>query len=380
MRKILVLACISAFILTACGQAEAEKPAETTAAAEVTTEAATEAATTEAVTEEETEAETEETEAAEKTAGTEDELTQLVEKDVEDTILVLNSEYEELKSDVDSYDKYLENADEVKAFYTHVVDTHKELCIRMREYSISYAEMIFESDKSNDDKYDDLEGIYDIIYDDAGDDIYDGIYDGLLDDMYDDFYDGIIDDGYDNAPYDEWYDARSDEYDWWSDARSDLYDDWSDFRSDLYDFWSDLRSEMWDDDVEKAMEKADDFQADIDKLRGDSIQKSDESADDNNASDSESKSTELVDGMHPEFKEAMDSYEAVMNEYCEFMIKYNESPDDLDLLDEYLDYVEKYDDAAEDFYDWYSEDLTDEEYDYLLEVETRVLEKLADCT
>lgn len=45
----------------------------------------------------------------------------------------------------------------------------------------------------------------------------------------------------------------------------------------------------------------------------------------------------LVDGMRPEFKEAMDAYEAFFDDYCDFMKKFNESPDDLSLLGEYTE-------------------------------------------
>ena len=38
---------------------------------------------------------------------------------------------------------------------------------------------------------------------------------------------------------------------------------------------------------------------------------------------------ELVDGMRPEFKEAMDSYEAFYDEYCDFIKKYNDNPSEL---------------------------------------------------
>ena len=55
-----------------------------------------------------------------------------------------------------------------------------------------------------DTKYDELEELYNRIYDDAGNEIYDGIYDGILEDMYDDFYDGLLDDAYDNEEYSEY--------------------------------------------------------------------------------------------------------------------------------------------------------------------------------
>ena len=200
-------------------------------------------------------------------AGSIEELNELVEKDVDASITDLKEEYEQLKADIDTYKKYLKNAEKIEAFYDNVYEVNKSLCIKMYEYSLDYAELIIKSDKSNGDKYDDLEELYDNIYENAGEKIYDEIYDGILDKMYKDFYDGILEDAYDNAPYDEWSDARSDEYDWWSDTRSNTYDDWSDCRSDVYDFWSDIRSEMWDDDIQKAEKKVKDFQEEIDKLK-----------------------------------------------------------------------------------------------------------------
>ena len=64
----------------------------------------------------------------------------------------------------------------------------------------------------------------------------------------------------------------------------------------------------------------------------------------------ESISSELVDGLRPEFKEAMDAYEEFMNEYCEFMEKYAASDGtDLGLLADYATYMSKYAEAMEAF-------------------------------
>ena len=196
-----------------------------------------------------------------------DALEEMVNKDVEDTIDALTKDYEDLKIAIDTYDKYKANTETVEAFYGKVLSTQEELTIRLREYSLTYAEMILSSDVDTDDMYDEMEELYDVIYEGAGDDVYDEIYDGILDDIYDVFYDGILDDAYDTVEYSEWSDLRSDEYDWWSDTRSDVYDDWSDLRSDVYDFWSDMRSDIWDDDIEKASENVEDFKADIEKLK-----------------------------------------------------------------------------------------------------------------
>lgn len=150
----------------------------------------------------------------------------------------------------------------MEAFYQSVLKTQQKLTIRMREYCLDYADFILSSDSTFDDKYDEFDEMFDVIYEDAGDEIFDEIYEGLFADIYDDFYDGILSDAYDTVPYKEWSDTHSDEYDLWSDTHSDLYDDWSDFHSDVYDFWSDMKGEMWDDDLEKAREKMDDFRED----------------------------------------------------------------------------------------------------------------------
>lgn len=316
-----------------------------------------------------------------------EELDEVVSTDVENTISAIKSEYEKLVADIDTYEKYLENTDKVEAFYEQICEDTKYLCIRMREYSLNYAEAIMVSDKSNNDKYKDFKELYDCIYDDAGDDIYDDIYDGILDDIYDDFYNGILDDAYDNgAPYGEWSDARSDEYDWWSDARSDVYDEWSDFRSDVYDFWSDMRSELWDDDIERAEKKIADFRKDIEKIKSKDVhsdvqtsneEKSHNDANSKDAENGEANSNrELVDGMRPEFKEAMDSYEAFYDEYCNIIKKYTENPSDMKILADYTDMLTKAAEMAEKFDAWENSDMNSAELKYYLDVNNRVTQKL----
>ena len=315
-----------------------------------------------------------------------EELNEVVTTDVENTIASIQAEYDKLITEIDTYDKYLENTDKIEAFYEQICEENRLLCIRMREYSVSYAKEIMASDKSNDEKYDDLEELYDCIYDDAGDEIYDEIYDGILDDMYDDFYDGILDDVYDNgAPYDEWSDARSDEYDWWSDARSDTYDEWSDFRSDIYDFWSDMRSALWKDDIEKAEKEIMDFQEDIEKIKSKSSGSDTQASNREESSDAASEDVknedvtankELVDGVRPEFKEAMDSYEAFYDEYCDIIKKYTENPTDMELLTSYTDMLTRAAEMTEKFEAWEDNEMNDAELKYYLDVNNRVTKKL----
>ncbi len=190
-----------------------------------------------------------------------------LDQDVEDTVSSLTAEYEQLIEEINTYDKYIDNTSKIQDFYNKICDTNAAMCVRMREYALLYANLIMNSDTSSADKYDNIEGIYDDVYNDALDDIYDNIYDELLDDLYDTYYDGLLDDAYDTAPYREVSDAQSDEYDMLSDTRHDVYDDISDCRSDVYDFYTDIRKQLWKNNTEKAQKKIDDFQKDIESLK-----------------------------------------------------------------------------------------------------------------
>lgn len=95
-------------------------------------------------------------------------------------------------------------------------------------------------------------------------------------------------------------------------------------------------------------------------------------------SDKTETSTNLVDGMRPEFKEAMDSYEEFMNDYCDFMKKYaNSNGSDLTLLADYADYMSKYSQFVSDFEKWDSDtEMNNKETLYYIDVQTRINKKL----
>ena len=190
-----------------------------------------------------------------------------VSEDVENTISGLEKEFDSLKSEIDTYDKYLQNTSEIEDFYNKIVKTNEDVCIRLYEYALEYANIVVNSNSDSYDKYDDLKGIYDCIYDDAGKDIYNGIYDGVLKDMYKAFYEGVLDDSPDDDGYSKWSDTCSQEYDWYSDACSDTYDFYSDTSSDIYDFYSDVGSAIYKDDMSKAQKRIDKFEAKIEKLK-----------------------------------------------------------------------------------------------------------------
>lgn len=331
------------------------------------------------------------------TPNTTDGLNEVVEKDVDDTIAALQVEYDNLVAEIDSYDKYEKNVAQIDMFYKKTCEETRQLCIRLREYSIDYAELILASDKSNDDKYDDLDMIYDNIYEDAGDEIYDEIYDWILDDMYDAFYGGVLDDAYDTVPYKEWSDVHSDEYARWADTRSDVYKVWADTRSDIYEFWSDMRGALWNDDIERAEKKIEKFKKSIDRIKnkassgetGVDISPSETpnetevppSVEPSPSADPSPKPSQSVQGIRPEFKEAMDTYEAFFDEYVEFMNAYiNMDTSDalgvLSMLTEYADYMFRYAEAMEALDELGEQDLSKEELLYYTEVMGRISQKL----
>lgn len=113
-------------------------------------------------------------------------------------------------------------------------------------------------------------------------------------------------------------------------------------------------------------------------------QPDDEDTDKNDDEDKEDEEkediTETVDGMRPEFKEAMDSYEAFFDEYCEFMKKYSESANPVGMLADYTEYMNKYTDAMGKMSEIGNETMSNEELQYYTEVMARINEKLVNVS
>lgn len=91
---------------------------------------------------------------------------------------------------------------------------------------------------------------------------------------------------------------------------------------------------------------------------------------------SEKNTPAKTEGLRPEFKEAMDSYEAFYDDYCDFMKEYEENPSDLKMLTEYTKMMEQLTEMNEKFDAWQDEDLNDEELEYYIDVNTRITKKL----
>lgn len=95
--------------------------------------------------------------------------------------------------------------------------------------------------------------------------------------------------------------------------------------------------------------------------------------------DAETEETnEVLEGIRPEFKAAMDAYESFYDEYCEFLTKYQTNPTDFTLLLKYTELMAEAAKMDEAFAEWEDADMSQEEMKYYLEVTTRVQQKMID--
>ena len=81
-------------------------------------------------------------------------------------------------------------------------------------------------------------------------------------------------------------------------------------------------------------------------------------------------------GIRPEFKEMMDSYEAFIDEYIEFMETYESSQNQTGLMLQYMNYMGKLLEFQEKIDEVDESELTDEEAMYYAQVSLRCSEKL----
>lgn len=95
--------------------------------------------------------------------------------------------------------------------------------------------------------------------------------------------------------------------------------------------------------------------------------------------ETESETTvQVSNSIRPEFKEAMDAYEAFYKDYCDFMKKYSENPADLSMLTEYASMLVKLNEMNQAFESRDSADMNNEELKYYLDVNNRVTKMLVD--
>ncbi len=86
-------------------------------------------------------------------------------------------------------------------------------------------------------------------------------------------------------------------------------------------------------------------------------------------------------GIRKEFKEAMDSYVEFIDEYVEFMKRFEESDgSDLKLISDYAKFTKKCSEMDEKFAEWEDDDLSTEEMAYYIDVQAKVSKKLLEIS
>lgn len=92
-----------------------------------------------------------------------------------------------------------------------------------------------------------------------------------------------------------------------------------------------------------------------------------------------SEEKETVNGVDPDLKAFLDSYEEFMDEYVDFMKKYMDDPGNaISMLSEYTKIMEKYEDFAEKIDKYDSDEMSKEDAKYYLEVINRCNQKMLD--
>ena len=111
-------------------------------------------------------------------------------------------------------------------------------------------------------------------------------------------------------------------------------------------------------------------------------QKEEEQAEEAGEEYAEKEEEKSSDGVDPDLKAFLDSYEEFVDEYVAFMKKYSENPDNMiAMLGDYSQFMQKYADFAEQIeaYDEKTEDMSTADYKYYIEVTTRCAQKMLEA-
>lgn len=287
-----------------------------------------------------------------------------IEKEVEDQTVELEEKTEQLCDKIgDTYESFTNNKTSISDFYKDSLAQSKTLYSKIETISIDYFKCVASQGLSEKDDWQDKMDDWGYVWKDGLEDWYQE-WSGAYTDLYR-AWDDALEEGYESTlSYDE-YDK---EYDGMYDAHDKAYDDMYDLQdktySDLYDKASAVRSGFYNKNknVEELIKN---------------IGKEEEEIVEEEAEEVEVDQTSMT-GLRPEFKEAMDAYETFYQEYCDFLKNFDEDSADLTILTKYYQLIDELEEMDESFEEWEDEDLNDEELQYYLDVNSRVLQMLAD--
>lgn len=277
-----------------------------------------------------------------------------------------------------SYDTYIESKDDIASFYETMQKRSTSLYETFQSSSVDYFKAVASQGLDDYDAWDDALGDFYDEWDDAMGDFYDA-WDESLGDVYDTM-DDLITDASNELEYSEYSDAWSAMYKEYSDTWSAMYklysDAWSKTYKDYSACWSGFYKGNTDVDaiLAEAAKEDDEAETPDDNTQPDDTQGNNPTDSTETSPDSDADSNEI----RPEFKEAMDAYEAFYNEYCDILAKYYANPTDMALLTQYTELMTRAIEMDEAFAKWENEDLNTEELKYYLDVNNRVMQKLLD--
>lgn len=291
-----------------------------------------------------------------------------IKKEYTSRIASLKNEAESLMNELNTYEVYAANDDRVDALYKHIVEEINSLCIEMKEYAVHYVELILESDASASDKSDALDRMYDYAGDNASKAIYNDIYSKLIGDLYDGFLGNtlVLSNVPASASFEEWEYLYDDEWYRYRTIRDYVYFLGDRLEADVYSFKGAIDTALYNGDDERMQEKINQFKASIEVAK--------------QIGEVFVGSTSDVSELRPEFKAAMDEYEAVYDDGCAFLVAYKAAPLNSELLAVCTDVLQRLIKAEIDFASWENKDLSVAEKTYYSEVSDRVSEKLAEAS
>lgn len=291
----------------------------------------------------------------------------------------------------ENYDSYLNNKAEITALLTEYELSADKMFEAYKAVCADYCKCIAEQDFDYYDFDSGLEQLYSAI--DKG---FEGFYkatESATENIMNkcEYLIGTAKNDYD---FDELYDESEKIYNTLSDGYDKIYDKLRDYSEYFYDLFSEIEDSFYDGqkDVDVIISS---FES---KYAESTTVASKEGTTTAKATTTEATTTEtttkattttepttekeddLVDGMRPEFKEAMDSYETFMTDYVDFMKKFEEDPSDLSVLADYADYMKKYAEFVEDFEAWDDEEMNNTEMAYYIDVQARVSKKLLEVS
>lgn len=307
-------------------------------------------------------------------ADTLDGILEAIEDDYKTTVQAFRDSLDTINAVIGGdYKNYVKNRQMIDDWYTQVETETAQLFQRTEENCKQYfilmstqTEHTYKAMNRAADK------VYDSVYDDVRDDFYDDVYDDLMDDLYDEYYDGVLEDAYDLVPYKEYSEQRSYFYQAWSGAHSEIYRLLSEHGSRIYGMCSAIGTAIYKDDYDfAAVLKRYDAET-TEKAREDSQSDTVQAADP--AKEPDVQETPVADdaAIRPEFKKAMDSYEAFFGEFVEFMQLLSDDPSNLTLMAKYADYMSQYTETMEALETIDESELTASELSYYIGVMSRI--------